>query len=277
LPKTQTRSLSGGIKSKNGAMSAKYRYSDSANGYASSIATLKGVVLQKSGEVRGSYNIGNGNSGRIQLTPNYDGLVAPVNIISPRSRTIASQGGSYQIYITSSELWEAVVSYDSLPFASSGDWVNLSTDSGSGDGVITVEIARNTNLYPRSAKITIAGLTHTIRQNQAIYGETGVGTGGGGSDVTIDPVSRVVDTFSTSYSVTVTGYDEANSANPAADFTSPVSWASVTYTPGQPLEDGTPQGTATVFVDYNPFIFNRTTQLTIGGVPHTLTQLWYSL
>jgi hypothetical protein len=279
LPKTQTRSLSGAIGSKNGELSAKYQYNDPADGYASSSAKLKGVILQKSGEVRGNYNMSGGSSGRIQLQPNFDGLVAPVNTISPRSKTIGSQGGSYKIYITSKELWNAVISYDFSPYPTTTDWVDISDDSGSGDGVITVDIAANQNLYPRSAKITIAGITHTIMQNQAIYGEDGGGSGGGGSGstVTISPVVRTVDTFSTSYTVTVTGYDPANSPNPAADFASPVSWASVIYTPGAPLEDGTPQGVATVFVDYNPFIFNRTTQLTIGGVPHTLTQLWYSL
>lgn len=278
-PTTQTRSLSGGINSKNGELSAKYRYSDSAEDYASTNAKLKGVILQKSGEVRGNYNMGLGNSGRIQLAPNLDGLVAPVNIISPRSKTIGSQGGSYKIYITSAELWDAVVSYDFSPYPTTTDWVNLSDDSGNGDGVITVEIERNGNLYPRSAKIEIAGITHSIRQNQATYGEGDDGSGGGGdnSTVTISPIARTVDTFSQSYLVTVTGYDAANSTNPLLDFTSPVSWASVIYTPGEPLEDGTPQGVATVFVDYNPFIFNRTTQLTIGGIPHTLTQLWYSL
>lgn len=279
LPETQTRKLSGGINSKNGELTANYRYSEFIETYASSNSKLKGVILQKSGEVRGNYNMGAGFSGRIQLLPNYDGLVAPVNIISPRSKSIGPQGGSYKIYITSSEAWDAVITYDYSPYPVASDWLTLSEESGTGDGTITVTVEENGAYYPRSAKIKIAGITHTINQKQAIYDPYGGGDGSGGggtvSDVVIDPVTRVVDTLTNVYQVTVTGYDPDKSANPALDFVSPVSWATVVYAPGDPLEDGTPTGVATVTVDYNPYFFNRTTQLTIGGIQHTLTQLWY--
>jgi hypothetical protein len=280
LPATQTRTLSGSINSKNGELTATYKYNDSQANYASSTARLKGVILQKSGEVRGSYNIGGGSSGRIELQANEGGLVAPVNIITPKSKSIGSQGGSYNIYITSSELWDAVVSYDYSPYNTGSDWLNLSEDSGSGNGVITVEVEENTKYYPRSGKITIAGITHSINQNQAIYdptgGEDGSEEGGGNSGVVINPVSKIVNWPSNIYQVIVTGYDAADSTNPAADFFSPVTWATVIYTPGEPLEDGTPQGVATVSV--SSYILyagdTRIAQLTIGGVPHILTQLW---
>jgi len=277
-PKTQTRSMSGGINSKSGQLSVNYNFNDPALSYSSTKSRLEGVILQKSGEVRGSYIVGAGVSGRVELLPNYAGLSAPVNIITPRSESIGPQGGSYIIYITSSEPWGTSISYDFSPLGGANNWLQLAPQSGSGDGIVRVTVAANPNFFPRSAKIEIAGRTHSITQKQAIYqiGSPGSGTGGtdDASRVTISPTSRVVSTFSQQFEVLVSNYDPANSTNPDADFLSPVNWASVIYAPGEPDADGVPQGVATVLVEFNPFFFTRRATLRIGGVPFLLTQLW---
>jgi hypothetical protein len=273
-PKTQTRSLSAKINSSTGEMTGSYNYNDPAQGYVKSSAKFGGVVLQKSGEVRGYYT-GGTFPGQVLLQPNLDGSTAPVNLISPRSKDVGHKGLSYQVYVTSSEPWKAVVmpadtsTYSPNYYGDPTTWVSVTPSAGEGNGVVTVTVYQNNTWYNREATVMIAGLKHKIEQ--------GYGFGVGSDAVTISPVAKAVPVAGANYLVQVQNYNAlTSSANPDFDFYSPVDWVTVDYTAGNTTPDGRNQGIAVVTVAPNPGQTNgyisRTVDITIGGLTHRIVQ-----
>jgi hypothetical protein len=80
--------------------------------------------------------------------------------ISPTSRTVPSAGKSYDVAVTASHSgcdWSA--SEDS-------NWISITPTTGSDDGSVEVTVSPNTG-DSRTAKIDIAGQTHTVKQDPA--------------------------------------------------------------------------------------------------------------
>jgi hypothetical protein len=81
--------------------------------------------------------------------------------ISPTSKTFKATGGSAAVNITSETgcTWTAT---------SSDPWVVItSTASGSGSGKLYYTVEKNTSTAPRTATLTIAGKSYTVRQEGA--------------------------------------------------------------------------------------------------------------
>lgn len=246
IPSTQTRTLSARIATPTGTLTGTYRYNDPNQLYASTTGILGGVVLQKSGEVRGYYTAGTG-SGQMLMLPNRDQTPAPVTLISPKSKNVSEDGATYKIYVTASEPWSVVNPYS---------WVVIFPTSGTGNAELVATVVGNSSNLRREANVTIAGLNHHIEQNW--------NSQGGGSGVTIAPLVGYASVGGGSYQVTITGYSTMN----AADFFSPVSW--VTITPDMQ--------SATVVVEdwgfWNSGYTPRSAVIKIAGVNHTVIQDW---
>ena len=156
MPKTQTHTLSAKIDTKTGLLTGTYRYNDPNQFYAASNAVLTGVVLQKSGEVRGFYRVGM-TSGQVVIQPNVGGTAAPYNLLGPKSKNVGSSGLTYDIHLTTSEPWSVV--------NPSSSWLTVQPMSGVGSAQLTATVMPNLGNAKRSADITIAGLNHHIEQN----------------------------------------------------------------------------------------------------------------
>ena len=251
IPPTQTRTLSAKINTKTGLLTGIYNYNDPFLNYASSKALLYGVVLQKSGEVRGFYRVGL-TSGQIVIQPNVGGTLAPFNLLSPKSKSLSAQGGTYIIYLTANEPW-AVINPAS-------DWVSVQPTSGPGSTQpvqLVVSVGGNSTNLKRSADLTIAGLNHHIDQAQSL-------TGGG---VTISPTVRTVSVGGGSFQVNITGYNILNTN----DFFSPVDW--ITVTPAANLKSATVTVTNWGFA--NSGTSNRDATVTVAGLPLLVIQTWF--
>jgi len=251
IPATQTRTLSANIDKKTGLLGGTYRYNDPSLGYAASKAQLYGVVLQKSGEVRGFYRVGL-TSGQVVIQPNVGGTLAPFNLLSPKSKSEGANGGTYIVYLTANEPWSVV--------NPASDWVNVQPMSGPGSTQpvqLIVSVGGNSSNLKRSADLTIAGLNHHIDQAQSANGGA----------VSISPSVRMVSVGGGSYQVTITGYRTLN----INDFASPVPW--VTVTPAANLKSATVTVADWGFV--NSGISNRDATVTIAGLSHLVIQTWY--
>jgi len=86
--------------------------------------------------------------------------VEPFLIVDETPITATDEGGEYSIAVKSNATWTAIVE--------NADWCTLENSTGSGDGVITVNIAENTLYTFRGAiiKITSGGLTKTVSVSQ---------------------------------------------------------------------------------------------------------------
>ena len=252
VPKTQTRTMNAKVDSKTGRLSGTYQYNDPNQSYANTKATLGGVVLQKSGEVRGFYTAGVG-SGQMVVQPNLDGSSAPVTLIAPRSRTgISEFGTSYKIYVTASEPWSVIVPVS---------WVTITPRSGTGNAEIVVTVVRNSSSLRRKCDLTIAGLNHHIEQD---WNRTS-----GGSTVTITPVVRTVNHMGATYTVNISGLLNGT----VADFASPVDW--VTVTPAADMKSASVTVNAWPWSESGYTTTPRTTDVTIGGQTHKVIQRSY--
>ncbi|MEN9975464.1 MAG: hypothetical protein RLZZ282_1470, partial [Verrucomicrobiota bacterium] len=252
VPKTQTRSLKAKVDSKTGTLSGTYQYNDPTQSYANTKATLGGVVLQKSGEVRGFYTAGVG-SGQMVLQPNRDGSSAPVTLIAPRSRTgISEFGTTYKIYVTASEPWSVIVPVS---------WVTITPRSGTGNAEIVVTVVRNSTSLRRECNLTIAGLNHHIEQD---WNRTS-----GGSTVTITPTVRTVNFTGATYTVTISGLLNGN----LSDFSSPVDW--VTVTAAADMKSASVTVNAWPWSESGYTTTPRSTNVTIGGQAHKVIQTTY--
>ena len=92
--------------------------------------------------------------------------------ISPTSASVAAGGGSGSVTVTAGTgcAWTAV--------SNSGFITVTSGSSGSGNGTVNYSVAANTGSASRNGTITIAGQTFTVTQ---------AGTGGGGSNLIVNP------------------------------------------------------------------------------------------
>ena len=248
VPKTQTRTLSATIKTASGELTGTCQYNDPTQIYASTKGTLAGVVLQKSGEVRGYYTAGTG-SGQMLMLPNLDGTPAPVTLISPKLKNISEEGGTYKIYVTASEPWTV---------ANSEAWVVVFPMSGTGNAELVVTVAKNPTNLRRQTDLTIAGLNHHINQD---WNRNAAGI------VTISPTARLVTAAGLTYTVTITGLR----AGSTAEFSSPVPWVVVTPDAAVP-PGGVPSATVVVAPYITLLDVPRTTVVTIAGLPHTIVQ-----
>ncbi|HZB45784.1 MAG TPA: BACON domain-containing carbohydrate-binding protein, partial [Pyrinomonadaceae bacterium] len=92
--------------------------------------------------------------------------------ISPTSASYAAAGGSGTVSVTTSAgcAWTAV---------SNASFITVTGGaSGSGNGTVSYSVAANTGTASRNGTITIAGLTFTVTQ---------AGTGGGGTNLIVNP------------------------------------------------------------------------------------------
>jgi len=251
VPNTQTRTLSASINTKTGLLTGTYRYNDPTLAYAASKAVLAGVVLQKSGEVRGFYRVGL-TSGQVVIQPNVGGTPAPYNLLSPKSKSLSASGGTYIVYLTANEPWSVV--------NPASTWVSVQPMSGPGSTQpvqLVVSVGGNSSNLKRSVDLKIAGLNHHIDQAQS--------KNGGG--VTVSPTIRTVSVGGGSFQVTITGYNTLNSN----DFFSPVDW--ITVTPAANLKSATVTVVNWGFA--NSGISNRDATITVAGLPVMVIQTWY--
>jgi hypothetical protein len=167
--------------------------------------------------------------------------------ISPNTREVSAQGESYVVAVTASNAacsWTTAV-------PANRSWVTLSPTSGTGSGSVTVTVAAN-NGAARTARITIAGRTHTITQ------------AAGACSYSISPPSRDVPAAGESYDVAVTASRAACSWNTSVPANAS-SWITVSPT------SGSGSGSVTVTVAANSGAA-RSAQITIAGQTHTVSQ-----
>ena len=83
--------------------------------------------------------------------------------IVPTEQTIDAEGGTFDVAITATN--------DQCEWTASEnvDWITLSSDSGTGNGSVTVTVLANTGAEPRAATITIANQSLTVNQYPPDY------------------------------------------------------------------------------------------------------------
>lgn len=164
-------------------------------------------------------------------------------LISPTSETFDADGGSGSFSISADSGCNWSASDDS-------SWISGATESGSGDGTITYNVASNSNTSSRIGHVSAGGKTHTVTQSgltSCSYSisppSTGFGSSGGSGSINI----------STGSGCDWSGSDDAN-------------WISGTS------DTGTGSGTLTYNVSTNTSTDSRTGHITVGGKTHTVSQ-----
>jgi len=165
--------------------------------------------------------------------------------ISPTSRSFPSGGGAASISVTSLPdecTWNATEGVD---------WISIiSGSSGSGNGTVSYSISANTSSNPRSASITVAGMSHTVTQE------------GISCSYSISPTSRSFPSGGGTGSISVTA---ASGCSWTA--TEDVGWISIISG-----SSGSGNGTVTYLVQANTSSNSRSATITIAGQSHTVTQ-----
>ena len=99
---------------------------------------------------------------------------------SERSFGAAGGEGSFRVVAPAGCPWSAS--------ANPSSWIDVSGSSGTGTDTIRYRVAANTSTAARTGTITVAGRTHTIRQEGAVV--SGGGGGGGGEEQRIELSGR---------------------------------------------------------------------------------------
>ena len=254
-PRTQTLTLNGSVNQRSGQVSGNLAYSDQDQGYARTGTRFNGVVLQKTGEVRGFYGVSN-SFGSFRMTPNFGGTAAPVTTVGPRAIEALEAGGSFVFTVVSSERWSAVV-----PISVS-DWVSVNSTGGVGDGSVVVNIAPNFSNVRRETIITIAGLPVFLSQRQ----NTGTSVI---PLVSITPSSAVVSSLGRTYRVLINSSQPIDATQLTDEnFSSPVDWVTMTSV----ANALTNVIAADIVVEANAAFATRQTVVVIAGIRHTITQ-----
>ncbi|HLS28818.1 MAG TPA: SUMF1/EgtB/PvdO family nonheme iron enzyme [Opitutales bacterium] len=79
----------------------------------------------------------------------------PFIFLEPSSQKLPADGGIYEIQISTDQNWTV---------ESSPDWLVVSKESGSGNGLLTIEVSPNLGIAPRSGIISIGNSEHFISQ-----------------------------------------------------------------------------------------------------------------
>ncbi|MBI4850442.1 MAG: BACON domain-containing protein [Acidobacteria bacterium] len=163
--------------------------------------------------------------------------------IDPLEAHFLASGGPGSFDITTSRLrcnWVA---------SSNAEWLQIINPSGTGNKQISYQVASNTSTEPRSAKITVEGLTYTVTQDGAASPPPPQGC------LSLDPTTKTVDSGLATYSVTV------NATCP---------WTARTVTPWihiispAPGEEGS--GAVVYTVDTNTTTFDRSGSIEVEVV-----------
>jgi hypothetical protein len=165
--------------------------------------------------------------------------------ISPTSRTVPSNLGTYSIGVTTTKGcdWTATESVS---------WIDITSgSSGSGNGTVTYSVLANTSSNSRTAIITVAGKSHTVTQE------------GLSCTYSILPTSRTVPSSGGTYGIEVTSSvsDCIWTATPSE------SWIKI-----ESGSSGSGDGTVTYSVSKNPHNYSRSATITVAGKIHSVTQ-----
>lgn len=169
----------------------------------------------------------------------------PFTDISPASATASSAGEVIPVTVTSNQKWKVV---EALA------WVSASPLSGENNGPVQLTVAANTTPLARTGTVTIGGRSITINQASFISTSSPAqSVGYNGTTYTVDVASTLPWKITNPASTWVT----ANATSIPMNGTVPAGNATVTFTVK-------PQPNA------NPTV--RTAVVSLGGVPHTITQ-----
>jgi hypothetical protein len=124
-------------------------------------STAKAVVLQASNTAKGFY-VNGSDAGGLVIEPNRNNILPPAGAILSKSSYIGSKAAaSDTVTVYAAGDWDVDLNGVS--------WVTASASGGSGEGMVTLDLAANTtgatNRKNRSATIFIAGQKYTITQN----------------------------------------------------------------------------------------------------------------
>jgi type II secretory pathway pseudopilin PulG len=164
-----------------------YTLTDAARQLNKAKASGRAVALQKSAKITGHYTSAFSDGG-FTVTPN-DGTVPEITQISPFSRNLFAAGGTYSVDVRTTGQWTVEipagatwVTYEVTqgglvetapadPTTGQAGAAVVSTTVGSGNGTVTLTVApwapgtSGLPWTPREAKIKVAGVTHTIKQD----------------------------------------------------------------------------------------------------------------
>lgn len=165
--------------------------------------------------------------------------------LSSTSLSFGASAGSAAITITTGSqcTWSAV---------SSGDWMTASAGSGTGTGTITITASANSSETARTATLTVAGQTVSVRQD---------GSPPAPCTLEISPASATIDKNggSGTFGVTTPAHCQWSAASDAA-------WLRVTS------GGGTGSGTVGYAVDRNEATVDRSGTIAVGERRFVLTQ-----
>lgn len=262
VPRTQTLNVSGRVGVRDGMVSVNYQYKDPDSAYVvSNRARVYAVVLPKMGETRGNYLAGNGG-GAVEIISNDAGTLPPMTVVSPRVKAMSEIGGGYQIQITASEPWTIEIPEEVA------SWVSVNVTEGDADAVVSILVSRNTGFGRRDAYLLVAGQLHVVVQQ---------GSSNPSNEITINPEVKTIGILGGNYFVAI------NASNPQSipdtGFLSVVDWVQVL--PFRNPVTGELEG-ANVVVQpptgdisvSDPTAILRTAEVLIGGVRHTVNQIF---
>ena len=175
--------------------------------------------------------------------------VEPFLIVDETPITATAEAGTYSIAVSCNSEWSASVE--------NADWCTLENNTGSGDGVITVNIAENTDYTPRSTtvKITSGSLTKSVVINQNAAEEPEE------DPLIVDKTFITATATAGTYSIAVSCNDDWTAVVENAD------WCTLEN------NTGSGDGVITVNIAENTGYFMRGTVITItsGGLTKTVS------
>lgn len=169
IPQTPTDRSTIKFDSKTGLMKIDYTRTDVARNLLNAASKGVAVVIQKNGTFKGFYNSGL-SSGNMVVLPNTTGIAPEITSVSPTSKDVRAAATSYTVTVGTASVWKVKIPAEI-------DWVTATVSTvaggtgpsgstpGTGNGTVIITVARNTIYTRREAKITIAGVTHTITQD----------------------------------------------------------------------------------------------------------------
>ena len=169
IPATPTDRSTIKFDSKTGLMKIDYTRTDVARNLSNTASKGVAVVIQKNGSFKGFYNSGL-SAGNLVVLPNSTGLAPEITSVSPTNKDVRAAATTYSVIVGTAAAWNVKIPAEI-------DWVTATVSTvaggtgpsgstpGNGNGTVTISVAQNTIYTRREAKITIAGVTHTITQD----------------------------------------------------------------------------------------------------------------
>ena len=156
IPQTQTDSASTSFNPNTGLLTISYTRTDAGRKLNEANSKVVAVAQQKNSTVKGFYTSA-GSAGSFVAQPNTNNVEPEITSVSPLNKEVTAAATTYKVTVTTAGAW-------TVKIPSTVTWVTATPLKGTGNGTITITVAKNATNTRREAEIKIAGFTHTLQQ-----------------------------------------------------------------------------------------------------------------